>query len=193
MQALIRRHWPVVVAWEGNESHRSLEDLPHEHRGKPIFTLLRNPWDWYVSWFTYCSSQSSNPEFLLNVSGDPPSFEDTISNLLRPQHTDPVITEFMKRERIGLQEMHRFHILDLENERHDIRYGRLEQVKDDFMNFLDDHEIDAPLELADSLSGEPVNRSKHGPWTAAYSPALRNKVKVTERRIIALGNYRFEL
>ena len=191
MQAVIRRHFRLRQAFEGHDSHRSLEDLPAEHRGKPVFALLRNPWAWYVSWFSYCAERGDNPEFRHNAVGEPPDFADTLRQLLTPRHTDEVITEFMGRERIGLLEMHRFHILDLEDASHPIHYGRLEHLGEDFMAFLDGQGIETPPGLAESLAGEPLNRSDHAPWRSVYPDDLRDRVAELERHIIALGNYRF--
>lgn len=191
MQSLIRRHFRVLEAWEGHASHRSLEDLPDAHRDKPVFAVLRNPWAWYVSWFTFCAQTRDNAEFVRNYVPGPDAFGATIRNLLAPNHTDPVITDFMRRENIGLMEMHRFHIMDLEVSSHDITYGRLESLPGDFKEFLASHGIAAPPGLAKALRGRPANRSRHGPWREHYDPALAELVGTKERRIAELGHYRF--
>lgn len=188
-QGVIRAHFSVVAAWEGHESHRSLEDLPPEHAGKPVFTVIRNPWAWYVSWFTYCALTRDNQEFVHNYVPGEDAFGQTIRRLLAPNHSDPIINEFMRRENIGLMEMHRFHILDLECDAHDISYGRLESLADDFCAFLQSRSIEEPPGLAAALAAEPANPSKHGPWRDYYDPGLLKLVAEKERRIIGLGGY----
>jgi len=189
MQQLIRAHFPVLAAWEGNESHRSLELLPDEHRDKPVFALLRNPWAWYVSWFAFCAERRDNEEFLRNYVAGDSAFRQTIGNLLAPGHSDPVINEFMRRENIGLLEMHRYHIMDLEEPAHDITYGRLESLQEDFPAFLAAHGIAMPPGLGDALGAKPANRSAHGPWQDYYDAELTALVAEKERRIIRLGGY----
>lgn len=191
MQSVIRRHWPIRAAWEGDATHRSLEDLPVAHRGKPVFAMLRNPWAWYLSWYSYCAGKRDNPEFLLAWDPNDPGFEPTLTRLLSPRHTDPIIEAFMRQQGIGLLEMHRFHILDLEDTSHDITYGRLERLSSDFSAFLRDRELAVPAGLDQSLAGDPINRSDHGPWQAQYTPALRDRVAECERHIVRIGGYRF--
>ena len=191
-QRLISELFPVVAAWAGNDSHRSLELLPAEHRGKPVFTLLRNPWAWYVSWFAFCAQRRDNEEFLRNhVPGDD-AFRQTIGRLLAPNHSDPATNEFMRRENIGLLEMHRYHILDLEETAHDITYGRLESLREDLPAFLESRGISVPAGLGDALGARPANRSAHGPWQEYYDAELAALVAEKERHIIRIGGYRFE-
>jgi hypothetical protein len=191
LQDLIKSFFPAVQSWEGGESHHSVEFLPPDHVGKPIFALLRNPWSWYVSWFAFCKANRDNEEFRRNYSPGETEFEDTIRNLLRPGHCDPVINEFMARENIGLLEMHRFHIMDLEVESHDITYGRMECLAADFSAFLEDWGIDIPNGIQSALQGPPQNRSEHGPWREYYSGKLRDLVGEKERMVIGLGGYSF--
>jgi len=164
LQSILQAHFPAAQSWLGSCSHQSLEDLPVRHRGKPVFAVLRNPWAWYVSWFAFCKAEMSNADFLLNYKAGEDEFETTIGHLLSPNHSNPVITAYMARENIGLLEMHRYHILDLDCTDHKISYGRLEHLADDFLTFLHHLGIVAPDGLAHALEGPAANRSRHGPW-----------------------------
>jgi hypothetical protein len=44
-----RKHLPVE--YETANIHEPVVSIPPEYANLPIFTLVRNPWDWYVSWF----------------------------------------------------------------------------------------------------------------------------------------------
>lgn len=191
LQRCIRAHFTVLAEWEGDASHQSIEFLPPEHRGKPVLAVLRNPWAWYLSWFAFCAAKGSNPQFLRNYEPGAAAFRRTIENLLAPNHGDPVIDEFMAREDIGLLEMHRFHILDLECPDHDISYARLECLAEDVVGFLENRSIPVPPGLAQALTGPPANTSRHGPVAEAYPEDLRQLVARKERRIIRIGDYRF--
>jgi len=189
LQSILQAHFSVTRAWSGDASHRSLEDLPSQHRGKPVFAVLRNPWAWYVSWFTFCKEEMNNEEFLRNYTPGENAFERCIKHLLEPNHSNPDITDYMAREHIGLLEMHRYHILDLDCLEHDISYGRLENLTTDFLGFLRQKDIARPAGLDQALKGQAVNQSRHGPWRNYYSNTLRDTVAVKERRIIRLGRY----
>lgn len=51
IQEVIRGHLPVLADWD--YAHTPDSDLPDEWRHLPGFCVIRNPWDWYVSWFHY--------------------------------------------------------------------------------------------------------------------------------------------
>ena len=192
LQDVIRGHFGIRAEWSGVDSHFSLEDLPAAHRGKPVFAVLRNPWAWYVSWFAFCREAGDNEEFQRNYVPGDDAFGATVARLLAPNHSDPAVNAYMREHDIGLLEMHRFHILDLECDAHDIHYGRLEHLQDDFPAFLQRCAIPVPDGLGESLAGPPRNTSRHGPWREAYSDTLRELVRRKERRVIQLGGYRFE-
>ncbi len=191
LQTILQAHFPVARSWLGDASHHSLEDLPAEHRGKPVFAVLRNPWAWYVSWFTFCQAEMHNEDFLRNYQAGEDSFATTISRLLSPNHSNPVITAYMARQNIGLLEMHRYHILDLDCADHEISYGRLEHLADDFLAFLHRTGSAVPGGLVQALKGRATNRSQHNPWRDCYSPTLRKLVAEKERRVMRLGHYRW--
>ena len=35
------------------DDHTSFHRIPAEHSHLPVFSLIRNPWDWYVSWYHF--------------------------------------------------------------------------------------------------------------------------------------------
>ena len=35
------------------DHHPTIHDIPSEYANLPIFGFVRNPFDWYVSWYTY--------------------------------------------------------------------------------------------------------------------------------------------
>lgn len=190
LQDVIRRHFPVERQWDGGQSHHSIEFLPPGHRDKPVFAVLRNPWAWYLSWFSYCRAEGGNEEFRRNYNPETGNFSECIRKLLQPNHSDPVINEYMERHNIGLFEMHRYHIMDTDCPDHDVSYGRLEHLQEDFLAFLGRHSIAIPDGLDSALARKPVNTSRHGAWQDAYDEALFTLVAEKERRIVRIGNYR---
>jgi hypothetical protein len=51
VQAVITAHMPRVDV--GTYTHTTYDEFPVESRRLPGFYIVRNPWDWYVSWFHY--------------------------------------------------------------------------------------------------------------------------------------------
>ncbi|HET8862731.1 MAG TPA: hypothetical protein VFM94_05735 [Solirubrobacterales bacterium] len=42
--------------------HFGWNKLPEEAVGRPVLAFIRNPWDWYVSWYSFISGQPAPPE-----------------------------------------------------------------------------------------------------------------------------------
>lgn len=49
IQTVIGEHLPVLD--RSDYTHAPYAELPERWRGLPAFCVIRNPWDWYVSWF----------------------------------------------------------------------------------------------------------------------------------------------
>lgn len=40
--------------------HKGIAQVPDVYRGLPTIAVVRNPWDWYVSWFFYNKARTAN-------------------------------------------------------------------------------------------------------------------------------------
>ena len=72
IQSVIGEHLPVQDHEAAIEhptwSHEPYDSLPARWRHLPAFCVLRNPWDWYVSWFHY---QRERGPYRRATDGDP--------------------------------------------------------------------------------------------------------------------------
>ncbi len=50
--------------------HHSIDEVPAEYRYLPTIGFVRNPWDWYVSWFHFFISYPYRPPHFISVSQD---------------------------------------------------------------------------------------------------------------------------
>ena len=60
--------------------------LPQEFAHLPLVALIRNPWDWYVSWYAFnreSENGMNNQLFRIMSDGGSSDFKTTISNLIR--------------------------------------------------------------------------------------------------------------
>jgi hypothetical protein len=65
------------------EGHPGACDIPAELRHLPRIAVVRNPFDWYVSWFHYMLQIGGNPIFdAVAPSGEEPDFRRSIQKLL---------------------------------------------------------------------------------------------------------------
>ncbi len=62
--------------------HYPLHLLPPEYSDLPIVGMVRNPWDWYISWYAYnILLKGENPLFFILSDGCQASFKNTLKNL----------------------------------------------------------------------------------------------------------------
>ena len=82
--------------------HLPLRLLPEQAKSRPIIGVIRNPWDWYVSWYVFNNLRGvKNPLFSIVSRGKQAGFRETIKNLTRyPEAT--ASNETMKRSHKAL-------------------------------------------------------------------------------------------
>jgi hypothetical protein len=67
--------------------HLPRSEAPGELRRLPTFAFIRNPWDWYVSWYSFnAASPQRNPIFRAVSEQGTADFHDTLHNLLHLCH-----------------------------------------------------------------------------------------------------------
>lgn len=63
--------------------HLPYAEIPDEYRALPVVGTVRNPWDYYVSWYHFQQGQTRpNPLFLICSDGGSADFTTTIRNLV---------------------------------------------------------------------------------------------------------------
>ena len=69
--------------------HFPYEMLPAEFSDLPVVGMVRNPWDWYVSWYAFNTRlikeqpHSVNPLFFILSDGHQADFSETVTNLIK--------------------------------------------------------------------------------------------------------------
>jgi len=69
--------------------HLPVKHLPRQAMDLPRLGVLRNPWDWYVSWYAFNNLRGvKNPLFSIVSRGKQAGFKETITNLVNyPEDT----------------------------------------------------------------------------------------------------------
>lgn len=63
--------------------HYPISLLPVSLSALPVIGMVRNPWDWYVSWYAFNTRpEIKNPVFLILSDGYQSDFSQTVSNLI---------------------------------------------------------------------------------------------------------------
>ena len=63
--------------------HSPVQLRPENHQNKPVIGIVRNPWDWYLSWYLINKTNYKNDSLFKLVSrGGQANFKSTIINLI---------------------------------------------------------------------------------------------------------------
>lgn len=189
------------------KKHGSAGDLPQASRDLPVFALVRNPWDWYVSWYHYLMGtgrprahrkrvEQMNPFWLKVSGGFRNDFGTTVRNLLDESywqgepHPGPIM-KLAREQDVGMLTVHYRRQLDavpLEQ----LVVGKSETCRDDLLVFLRGIRVQADEKFErDLLKSRPVNRSKRGHYREYYDDELRDLVAHKERCIVSGYGYTF--
>ncbi|MFV3075486.1 hypothetical protein [Niveispirillum fermenti] len=192
--------------------HLPYAELPVSYRHLPVAGTVRNPWDYYVSWYFFQRQQERpNALFLTCSDNGALDFAGTIRNLVT-LHEDPARirvleaafpTEFMQH---GLNLTSRC-IAGIRGTGlgfYSFLYRRLyagaaapriiptEHLRSGLRALLAGLAVPAePLATLFLEQAPPMNTSRHGPFRDYYSPALRDLVGLHEQAVILAHDYRF--
>jgi hypothetical protein len=208
---VIRKFFPSAHE-VGYHLPRSL--LPREHSHLPVLGAVRNPWEFYVSWYHHVWPRDAGSELVSWMSENGKlGFIGTIRNALNlgaederldaliellPEHVDyrkrniPNITkEAMRRVRGTGLGYYTFRFNHLFGNADDVFFYRLETLSQDLVGFFES--IDAATdELRDYvLHSEKVNGAEHLHYSTYYTPELAELVSIRDRQLIERFGYIF--
>ncbi len=209
---VIRKFFPSV---EDVGHHLPRELLPREHSHLPVLGTIRNPWDFYVSFYHYVWSR--NPASILvswmNENGRF-GFAESIRNLLSlgvdgeqldrliemlPEHVDYSTThipnvnkEEMRRVRGTGIGYYTFRFNQMFGNADDVFFCGLENLRRDLVAFFEGIGV-ATSELRDYiLYSDKKNISEHRHYSTYYTPELAELVLSRERPLIERFGYVFD-
>jgi hypothetical protein len=182
-------------------THASYGELPAEFRDRLAFCVVRNPWDWYVSWYRHSVSQGSRMAEL--EPGDPKRlnwrdlfgggrrpFKETVTRMCegRLEHE---FAESARRRDVDLYSEYVRVLAGRAIKQGRLEAGRFEELIPFLVDFLDRQRL-----LTESLREaiertRPVNASEHGPYRDYYDPELADLVAHKARWLTARFGYAF--
>jgi hypothetical protein len=190
VDSVIRDHLPVIEHDVGK--HTPYGDLPARWHHLPGFYVVRNPWDWYVSWYHYRGQRARrrnrrarparrtrNPRkeaFLEGAlrSGEA-DFKEAVTRACTGDFEDPLAPMF-SQEDIDLYSARVKTIAGPALDRSDFSALRFERLRKELLRFLRNH-AHVPTTLASAIRRHPPMRaSAHGPYQGYYDDDLRRLV-----------------
>ena len=200
--------------------HFPRSEVPPAAAGLPVVGIVRNPWDWYVSWYAFNKRPgASNPLFRVVSNDGRENFKSTVTNLVnlgsaRPEsaaHRDELIrvlpesldgnrgvglTRDSIRDLAGRGEGYYSWLFDrmLGGESHQpALIGRFENLATDFLELMDRLSVSEIDCLRDELGRhERRNSSSHTHYSHFYDHELEAIVGEKEAGLIDRFRYTFE-
>jgi hypothetical protein len=163
---IIRRHFDYI---EVGHIHAGYEQIPPEYRHLPALAFVRNPWDWYVSVYSYMM-RAQGPNSPARQAAEK-GFVQFIEFCTQRQHMGRGFSATFANSTTGAQ------------------IGRFEHLRADLFTLLD--EVMNPELGRDILELEPVNVSKRGPYEDYYDDYARDLVARECKDIVDRFGYVF--
>jgi hypothetical protein len=168
--------------------HHSIDEVPAEYRDLPAYGFVRNPWDWYVSWYHFFTSYPYQPPHFMSVSQgktlDFVSFMESVFSCPRDSEEYIYNSYAAKYYRI-------FATTEQVPRNPNIEMGYFESIHDDIHRFL--ASVGVKQECLDDIEGfKKINPSKHQHYSSYYTDSLVELVYEHNKAIIDEYGYRFD-
>jgi len=194
--------------------------LPAKYADLPVVGMVRNPWDWYLSWYAFNTRpEVGNPLFFIISDGFQAGYKRTIKNLIKLCSDSPESQNYRKalidmlpdtlegNAGVGLTkdsirnmnspelgyyswQFQRMHG-NLDNE--NLHIGRFENLQQEFiaiMQALDVEQVDAMQAKFESTPR--INASRHSHYSRYIDDELRELIAQKEAALIERFGYEFE-
>lgn len=198
--------------------HLPRSDAPEELKTLPAFAFMRNPWDWYVSWYAFnAGNPTRNPIFRAVSEQGTAGFSGTITNLLHLGHplnvamreeiaaqlpetregnlgsgiTRRVMQGFTDPDAGYLTWLTRY-MCFVSGSPAGLRMGRMEHLREELVSLLEGYgTVLAPV-LREAITTAPaVNASPRRDYRGYYDAELRELVAERDWGIVESYNYGF--
>jgi len=199
--ASLREHLEIERDAPRLPTHASYDELPLEFHDRPGFCVVRNPWDWYVSWYHH--SLARGPRLAALDPGDPKrtnwqalfsggenTFKETVTRMCQGE-LEHAFAEGARRRDVDLYSEYVRVLAGRAIKRGRMDAGRFEELVPFLVGFLDRCGL-----LTGSLRQAiertpPMNASEHGPYRDYYDSELRRLVAHKARWLTERFGYAF--
>jgi hypothetical protein len=170
-----------------HDNHPTVREIPATHADLPIFGLVRNPFDWYVSWYHYLKEHRSDPFFNHISQQGSLDFKTTISAAFEVDIG--AMFQFpcaFSNSPFGCYMNYIFG-----NDLNRLKLGKMESLRGDLRQILTT--FDALTETLDQqIDTFPVvNVSDHMPYRSYYDEALKALILSRDREVLERFGYDF--
>jgi hypothetical protein len=200
IQKTLRAHLRVLADWD--DAHTPYDELPAEWKHLPAFCVIRNPWDWYVSWFHYeveaaprrkprrwDAAKSAVWEGAMR-SGDA-SFKEAVVRACTGDFEHP-LAPAMREDDVDLYTTLVKSITGTGLDRPNFAALRFEELPRSLLRLLREQRSDTPPLRRAIREGPPIRTSRHGPYPEYYDEDLMELVGWKARWVCERFGYTFD-
>ncbi len=198
IRLLLEKHYPddVLLGDGGDfdrtearwEQHHSIADVGSKESDLPVFGFVRNPWDWYVSWYHFFMTYPHKPPTFMKLSEDKTlDFADFMARWLA---VSPDSEEYADNS-FSAKYFRIFGANPAHPQNPNIEIGRYETIHADLQRFLTRVGLSAAC-IADVPGFRTFNPSKHDRYWTYYTDELAEQVYERDREFIDAFAYTLE-
>lgn len=176
------KNWKVVDHRGSPYQHTRLSEVPRHHAHLPTITVVRNPWEWWVSWFffnkrhTQIAKEASSLRWAKRYSdcaATPDGFAKALPRLLEA-------TGSLQWKYVADGDRRVDHVV------------RYETMRDGLLKAIEKTGANIPPRFRKRiLAAPPVNTSHHQPFASYYDDRLRDLVSDVEQQLIEEVGYQW--
>ncbi len=192
--------------------HFPYKELPRSFARLPVVGTVRNPWDYYVSWYHFqLQMDHPHPLFMCVSKGNTLDFEQTILNLVSISKDDELFNDFQQKlpdnyQRNGINltkecfEPHRASEFGFYSFLYNRLYQgasepiiiKMEQLRDGLTNLVEQLQLQPHARINAFLQDAPkINTSKHQKYQSYYSNKLKECIASADGELIEQHSYMF--
>jgi hypothetical protein len=180
------------------DAHTPYEVIADDFADLPMFALVRNPWDWYVSIYHYLtqtlSPEDRGPMWDTAYERGRGDFKSVVTRLCTPEgFENPTTKPIMERLDCDHGTAVWWRIAGEGVGAGRVELGRFESLQQDFQSFLERHDVPVGKSFTAALASEPpFGASRRDTYARYYDDELRQLVGRRARRIVDAYGYEFE-
>ena len=208
---VIKKFFPAVCEI-GYHLPRAL--LPKEFSHLPVLGTVRNPWDYYVSWYQHQqSSKKHGPLFSFLTENQKLDFVETTRKELnlcvndkldvllqalpeefnyKEKHIPNLTRDVMRKIRGSGIGLYTFRFNQLFGQADDLYFCRVESLRTDLMKFFETVGVASDSLRKHVFATDKKNISEHLHYSTYYTPDLAELVSIRDRPLIERFGYAFE-
>jgi hypothetical protein len=180
------------------DAHTPYDVLADDFADLPMFSLVRNPWDWYVSIYHYLTQtlgpEDRGPMWESAYERGRGDFKTVVRRLCTGEGLDnPRTKPIMEKLDCDHCTAVWWRIAGAGAEAGKVETGRFENLQRDFLAFLERNAVPVSSSFVKALASEPpFGASRREPYPRYYDDELARLVGHKARRIVDANGYEFE-